>query len=98
MASYRFNVGVGWVVVGIDVDVDVVDDAASFVGWTAEEVELDMTDWISDEWWCSRVGGITVPLEQMISIIQESRCDGGRGAPNPDFGLSARRLMRMTRT
>lgn len=36
MASYRFNVGVGWVdvVVGIDVDVDVDvgDDAASSVG------------------------------------------------------------------
>jgi hypothetical protein len=34
MASYRFNVGVGWVdvVVGIDVDVDVGDDAASSVG------------------------------------------------------------------
>jgi hypothetical protein len=47
MASYRFSVGVGWVVVGIDVDVDVGTDAASFIVWTAEEVELDMTDWIS---------------------------------------------------
>lgn len=51
MASYRFNVGVGWVVVGIDVDADVGTDAASPVVWTAEEVGLDMTDDISDEWW-----------------------------------------------
>lgn len=72
MASYRFNVGVGWVVVDVDADTD----AVSSVGWTAEEVELDMTNWISGRMVVIRGRRHQVQLEQMVSIIQQSRYRG----------------------
>lgn len=77
MASYRFNVGVGWVVVGIDVDVDVGTDAASVAGWTTEEVELDMTDWISGRMVVIRGGrhhGTARTDDQHHPRIKVSRC------------------------
>jgi hypothetical protein len=74
MASYRFNVGVGWVVVDVVADADT--DAASSVEWMAEEeveVDFDMTDGISDEWWLGAMGGLRTD-DQHHSSSKVSRC------------------------